>query len=140
MRLIYLLTFARDAECEDPLYKFANSRYLQTKLEAFGIAYAHLPDLAPSKEIRALQHLADQENETAKRKRTELSKRLCKGISVAMCSRSYKRNPENKFYAEEMLVRARELSVFPPEKPLRRVGAVLCGARAVRLSPITASG
>ena len=108
-------------------YKFANSRYLQSKLDEMGIAYTHLPDLAPSKEIRALQYLADQENETAKRNRTELSKGFVKAYKRDIL-KVFKRKPEHKFYAEDMLARARELSGFPPKKPLRRV-ALFCVER-----------
>ena len=63
-------------------YKYANSAALQAKLEGTeGIYYAHLKELAPTKEIRALQWQADKEEGTRKRdrigaKRMPLSMRI----------------------------------------------------------------
>ena len=54
-------------------YAFANSQRLQARLEELGIAYLHCKDLAPTKEIRALQYAADDEEKVAKRKRETLS-------------------------------------------------------------------
>ena len=54
-------------------YAFANSQRLQSRLDELGIAYVHRKDLAPSREIRALQNAADKERKTAKRKRSALS-------------------------------------------------------------------
>jgi uncharacterized protein (DUF488 family) len=55
------------------LYAFANSRYLQDKLEKLGITYRHILELAPTKEIRELQRQADQEQKEEKRQRQQLS-------------------------------------------------------------------
>ena len=85
-----------------------------------------------------MQYLADQENETAKRDRTELSKGFVKAYKRDIL-KVFKRKPEHKFYAEDMLARARELSGFPPKKPLRRVALFLRGARAVRMSSLSCS-
>ena len=54
-------------------YAFANSQRLQGRLAEMGIAYIHRKELAPSREVRALQDAADKESKTAKRKRSALS-------------------------------------------------------------------
>ena len=57
-------------------YAFANSQRIQARLEKLGIGYVHRKDLAPSREVRALQDAADKESKTAKRKRSALSDRF----------------------------------------------------------------
>lgn len=52
---------------------FANARRLEAKLADLGISYRHFPELAPTKEIRSLQHAADASAGVAKRHRDELS-------------------------------------------------------------------
>ena len=54
-------------------YAFANSRRLQDELHNRGIAYMHLPELAPSSETRDLQKRADAANRTSKAKRATLT-------------------------------------------------------------------
>lgn len=53
-------------------YSFVNSQRLQGKLKDLGIKYFHFLDLAPTKEIRELQKLADLNNQELKRNRTSL--------------------------------------------------------------------
>ncbi len=101
-------------------YKFANSNYLQAKLRELGIAYAHLPELAPSKEIRALQWLADKEEKTLKRERTGLSKAYVKAYKRDVLN-IYKRKPEKKFDAEAVLAEANQVAEFGCDRPLRRI-------------------
>jgi uncharacterized protein (DUF488 family) len=55
-------------------YSFVNSKKLQIKLQDLGINYYHFIDLAPTKEIRELQKLADKNNQELKRDRTTLGK------------------------------------------------------------------
>lgn len=55
-------------------YSFANSKYLQNKLQQLEICYIHLKDLAPSQETRILQQEMDKSQNTAKRDRTQLGK------------------------------------------------------------------
>ncbi len=50
-------------------YSFVNSKKLQSKLHDLGINYFHYLDLAPTKEIRELQKLADLNNHELKRDR-----------------------------------------------------------------------
>src|SRR4051794_10361443 len=57
-------------------YAFANSRRLQARLGEFGIEYHHFPELAPTAEIRSLQHRADTDTGVAKRGRSELDERF----------------------------------------------------------------
>lgn len=54
-------------------YAFANSKRLQERLADLGIAYRHIPRVAPSERIRALQSEADSASRTARRKRNALS-------------------------------------------------------------------
>ncbi|GAA0745225.1 DUF488 domain-containing protein [Gaetbulibacter jejuensis] len=53
-------------------YSFVNSKRLQNKLSDLGIKYFHFLDLAPTKEIRELQKLADLNNQELKRDRKTL--------------------------------------------------------------------
>ncbi len=54
-------------------YAFVNSKRLQARLDGLEIRYLHLPELAPSKEIRSRQAAIDEASHVAKRKRSELS-------------------------------------------------------------------
>lgn len=98
-------------------YKYANSAYLQAKLSELGIAYAHLKELAPTKEIRALQWQADTQEKTRKRDRSGLSQSYIKAYRQEVL-KSKKRKPENKLSSEHLLKRARELANFPTDQPL----------------------
>jgi hypothetical protein len=60
-------------------YAFANSRRLQAQLSSLGIAYLHCRDLAPSRELRARQTVADQRAKVGKRQRPELSPEFIEG-------------------------------------------------------------
>ena len=99
-------------------YRYANSSYLQAKLKDLGIFYAHLKELAPTKEIRALQQRADALHKSSKRDRTALSKAYIKSYKRDIL-KAYKRKPENRVFAGGMLATARQLSMFPPADPLR---------------------
>ena len=54
-------------------YAFANKTRLEAALAAAGIAYMHLPELAPSREIRDAQVAADHAGGVLKRDRTALA-------------------------------------------------------------------
>jgi uncharacterized protein (DUF488 family) len=54
-------------------YAFANARRLEAKLAELRIPYRHFPELAPTKEIRSMQHAADVSAGVAKRYRDVLS-------------------------------------------------------------------
>lgn len=54
-------------------YAFANSAYLQKKLQDLGITYIHYRPLAPSKEVRNKQEADDKRKKVKKRERQELS-------------------------------------------------------------------
>jgi uncharacterized protein (DUF488 family) len=53
-------------------YSFVNSTRLQAELANRGIAYLYVPELAPSRKIRDLQHEADAASAETKRTREEL--------------------------------------------------------------------
>ena len=54
-------------------YAFANRARLETALGDAGIAYLHVPELAPTPEVREAQKRADHAAATAKRQRSQLS-------------------------------------------------------------------
>jgi uncharacterized protein (DUF488 family) len=56
-----------------PEYAWANSRRLQASLAEAGIAYRHLPELAPTTELRRLQYAEDERQGVGKRSRTALA-------------------------------------------------------------------
>ena len=55
-------------------YSFVNSNRLRQKLNDLEIKYGHVPDLAPTTEIRELQKEIDEEKGELKRERQELGK------------------------------------------------------------------
>jgi uncharacterized protein (DUF488 family) len=55
-------------------YAFVNSNRLQQRLNELNIKYAHISELAPTKEIRELQKEADLQKGELKRERQELGK------------------------------------------------------------------
>jgi uncharacterized protein (DUF488 family) len=54
-------------------YAWANSKRLQAALGEAGIGYSHLPELAPTTEMRQLQYEEDARKGEGKRSRTELA-------------------------------------------------------------------
>lgn len=54
-------------------YVWANSRRLQTALAEAGIGYEHLPELAPTTEMRHLQYAEDARQGVGKRSRKRLA-------------------------------------------------------------------
>jgi uncharacterized protein (DUF488 family) len=54
-------------------YAWANARRLQALLADAGIGYRHLPELAPTTELRQLQYREDERRGVGKRSRTELA-------------------------------------------------------------------
>jgi uncharacterized protein (DUF488 family) len=54
-------------------YAWANSKRLQAALSEAGIGYSHLPELAPTTEMRQLQYREDERRGEGKRSRTELA-------------------------------------------------------------------
>ena len=56
-----------------PLYAWANSKRLQSALADAGISYEHLPELAPTTELRHLQYAEDARLGEGYRSRTKLA-------------------------------------------------------------------
>lgn len=54
-------------------YAWANAKRLQAALAEAGIGYSHLPELAPTTEMRQLQYEEDARKGEGKRSRTELA-------------------------------------------------------------------
>lgn len=100
-------------------YSFANSKYLQTRLAQLDIAYAHLRELAPTKEIRLVQQAADKETRTAKRERVVLSESYIRAYRRDVLN-VYKRKPETKFNADAILANAKQLAQLPADRTVKR--------------------
>jgi uncharacterized protein (DUF488 family) len=56
-----------------PEYAWANAKRLQAALDDAGIDYRHLPELAPTTDMRRLQYAEDDRQGVGKRSRTELA-------------------------------------------------------------------
>jgi uncharacterized protein (DUF488 family) len=56
-----------------PEYAWANAKRLQAALEDAGVEYRHLPELAPTTELRGLQYAEDDRRGVGKRSRRELA-------------------------------------------------------------------
>lgn len=101
-------------------YKFVNSSYLQDKLTALGIGYAHLLGLAPTPRIRSLQDFADQQQRLQRRSdRQGLCKEYVREYKRDIL-RVYKRKPERRFVAADALTMARQLADIPDAQPVLR--------------------
>ena len=55
-------------------FAYVNSVYLQSRLKELGISYMHLKELAPPKEVRAMQKEADRLSGVEKRTRSNLGR------------------------------------------------------------------
>ena len=90
-------------------YAWANARRLEVALGEAGLGYRHLPELAPTTELRQLQYREDERAGVAKRSRRELA-------------------PEyRKSYLEEILDRV-DLVALAGELPLEAT-ALFCVER-----------
>jgi uncharacterized protein (DUF488 family) len=56
-----------------PEYAWANAKRLQAALDEAGVEYRHLPELAPTTELRRLQYEEDDRQGVGKRSRRELA-------------------------------------------------------------------
>lgn len=93
-------------------YSFVNSKKLQQKLDALGIRYGHILDLAPTTEIRTLQKESDLKNGELKSERKALS---------PIFKAAYKSEVLNKFDFETFLqhlddINARRIVLFCVEE------------------------
>jgi uncharacterized protein (DUF488 family) len=64
-----------------PEYSWANSKRLQAALADAGIDYRHLPELAPTTELRQLQYAQDDRHGVGKRSRSELAPAYAEGYT-----------------------------------------------------------
>ena len=65
-----------------PEYAWANSKRLQAALSDAGIAYRHLPELAPTTELRRLQYAEDERQGVGKRSRSQLAPAYRQGYTA----------------------------------------------------------
>lgn len=93
-----------------PQYSWANSKRLQAALLEAGIAYRHVPELAPTTELRQLQYAEDARVGVGKRSRVELA--------AAYTER----------YTEEILDRA-DMQAVVAGLPREGTAALLCVER-----------
>ncbi|HVS04864.1 MAG TPA: DUF488 domain-containing protein [Candidatus Dormibacteraeota bacterium] len=94
-------------------FAWANSLRLQAALEQDGIEYRHLPDLAPTTELRQLQYREDDRLKVGKRSRVELAE-------------DYRRR-----YLREVLDQV-DLRAFLESLPDDATSALLCVERDAR--------
>lgn len=65
-------------------YAYANARRLEARLADLAIEYTHVPALAPTKEIRSLQHVADTNLGVPRRRREELHPAFVRGYEALL--------------------------------------------------------
>ena len=94
-------------------YAWANSLRLQAALEQAGIQYRHVPELAPTSELRQLQYREDDRLKVGKRSRVELAE-------------EYRRR-----YLDEVLDQV-DLRAFLESLPDNATSALLCVERDAR--------
>jgi len=94
-------------------YAWANSLRLQAALQKAGIGYQHVPELAPTTELRQLQYREDDRLKVGKRSRVELSE-------------EYRRR-----YLHEVLDQG-DLGAFLESLPDEATSALLCVERDAR--------
>jgi len=94
-------------------YAWANSLRLQAALKQAGIQYRHLPELAPTTELRQLQYREDDRLKVGKRSRVELAE-------------AYRRR-----YLSEVLDQV-DLGAFLESLPDDATPALLCVERDAR--------
>ena len=70
-----------------PEYSWANSKRLQAALADAGIDYRHLPELAPTTELRQLQYAEDDRQGVGKRSRSELAPAYVEGYTREILDR-----------------------------------------------------
>jgi uncharacterized protein (DUF488 family) len=90
-----------------PQYAWANARRLQALLADAHIGYEHLPELAPTTELRHLQYREDDRQGVGKRSRVRLSPEYIRA------------------YTEEILDHV-PLESLVEQLPVHGVGALLC--------------
>ena len=71
-----------------PEYAWANSLRLQALLSDAGIAYRHLPDLAPTTELRQLQYAEDDHRGVGKRSREALAPKFARRFVTEVLDRA----------------------------------------------------
>lgn len=76
------------------IYSFVNSKYLQNRLMQLGIKYIHVKELAPNKETRNKQKIADKKTGYKKNSRITLSQEFIQ---------AYKNQCLNNFQVNDFL-------------------------------------
>ncbi len=94
-----------------PEYAFANSQRLQARLEALGIRYVHLKDLAPSDAIRRDQQAVDKKDGTGQRGRTTLS-----AAFIEAYQREYLSTFDATAFVERLGTEAKIITLFCVER------------------------
>jgi uncharacterized protein (DUF488 family) len=72
-RVVTVVDIRQRRGVRGPEYVWANSLRLQTALKQAAIRYQHLPELAPTTELRELQYREDDRLKVGKRSRVQLS-------------------------------------------------------------------
>lgn len=68
-------------------YAWANARRLEAALKEAGVGYSHLPELAPTTELREAQYREDDRRGEGKRSRTALAEEYVRGYQEEILDR-----------------------------------------------------
>ncbi|HEX8754277.1 MAG TPA: DUF488 domain-containing protein [Solirubrobacterales bacterium] len=69
-------------------YAWANAKRLQAALTEAGVGYSHLPELAPTTELREAQYREDARRGEGKRSRTRLAPEYASGYTAQILDRA----------------------------------------------------
>lgn len=108
-------------------YAFVNSTRLQAALHAAGIRYLHAKELAPTQEVREVQHRADAASGTAKRSRTCLGEAFI-AVYESKCLSSFR----PREFADSRMNGAQRPVLFCVERQPQACHRSLVAARLAR--------
>lgn len=112
------------------LYRFVNSKYLQKKLFELNIKYYHLKALAPNREIRLQQNIADKINDTKKRERTLLKEEFKELYKQQILS-----NFDFNFFKNDLLLGEQNIVLFCVENHYLACHRSLIAENIIKLFP-----
>ena len=112
------------------LYRFVNSKYLQKKLFELNIKYYHLKELAPNREIRKQQNIADKINDTKKKERTLLNEEFIELYEQQVLS-----NFDLSFFKNDLLLGEQNIVLFCVENHFAACHRSLITKKIIKLFP-----
>ena len=106
-----------------PTYAYVNNQHLQQELGELGIAYAYMPYLAPTPEIRKAQADHDEVTKTKKRDRKELCGEYRELYNEMLF--------EENFCGDQLLTWSRNTARLPDDQEIVNI-AIFCVEREPR--------